>query len=259
MNSAQALQAVQSFKRVDTATALADAQKQYGVTDLEKKVQDFRGLTSSLTGAVAAVDPSVTARTQGSLVTEGQRSALVSRERAPVVQQLGTATEGYKTSKEDYESADRRANTSATGRVADNNSQYEQLVHSYEMAYQREENERKAREEAAARAEAQRNADRSYAESVRQFNAQQATTRGSASYGGGSGGGSAPSAQQRSNGGYNFQDAQGRSISARKYAQLTGTNFNTLLRTMAAKGDKGAADVLKHGGSSKAYKALTWN
>lgn len=66
-----------------------------------------------------------------------------------------------------------------------------------------------------------------------------------------------PVMQQRAGGGFNFTDAQGKAISARTYAALTGNNFNDVLKYMASNGDAGAKGYLNSGGKQYA-SALTW-
>lgn len=181
MDSQAALQALQSFQQPSSADVLTQAQTKYGIPDLQKRVSDFKTLTGNLTGAIAAVDPSVTGRTAGSLTTEGQRSALVSREKAPIVGQLGTANDALTTANSDYNTADTNAKGEANATIADNTAKYQRLKDTYDVANAREE---AARQAAAAEADRQ--------EQVRQFNEQQTTARGASSYSGGSG--KAPSA-----------------------------------------------------------------
>lgn len=255
-SASDALSALNGYQAPSSADVLSQAENKYGVNDLQQKVSALNSLTGNLTNAIAAVDPSVTGRTAGTLTTEGQRSALVDRERQPVIGQLGTANQALGNQKDLLSSADTNARNSANMTIADNQAKYQKLKDTYDAA--------NAREQAAQQLAMQQ---AQQAEQVRQYNqSRQDALAASRSGGGGSGGGgsssskaASPGSQQRSDGGFNFQDASGNSISARLYAQLTGTNFNTLLKKMAAGGDKGAADVLKHGGSSKAYKALTWD
>lgn len=66
----------------------------------------------------------------------------------------------------------------------------------------------------------------------------------SPSFGGGlSAGGPAPKMQQRAGGGFNFQDAGGKAISAAKYAQLTGQSVMDILKGMGQAGDRNAAQA----------------
>lgn len=79
-------------------------------------------------------------------------------------------------------------------------------------------------------------------------------------FGGGGGGapaaaraGGRPQIQQRAGGGFNFQDAQGRGISAARYAQLANIPFRTLLSQMAKAGDSGAKYALSAVGDDFGY------
>lgn len=199
MDSATAKAALDSFQTVDSATALGQAQQKYGVDALQKKVADYRGLTSNLTSAIAAVDPSVTGRTAGTLTTEGQRSALVNRERAPVIGQLGTAQTGLGQAADDFKTTDSKARNEADAVVNDNKTKHDRLVETYTLANAREEAARQAATQAESQRQAQANADRQFAEGQRQYNESEATARGAARYsgGGGSGGGKASEANTK--------------------------------------------------------------
>jgi hypothetical protein len=152
-----------SFQQPDSASVLSQAQQKYGIQGLQDRVNTYKTLTGNLTGAIAAVDPSVTGRTSGTLTTEGQRSALVARERAPIVGQLGTAQTGLEGATNDYNTADKNARSEADATIADNKTKYDQLMQTYTMANDREQQQAKAAADAAAQAE-----------NVRQFNVSQA-------------------------------------------------------------------------------------
>lgn len=236
-------------KRVTSADAINEALKQFGVPEIRNTVSGLRTTVANTTNALKNVDPSVTGRTSGSLVTEAQRQRQVVNERTPIAEQLGQQTGALGTQEQTLRDSLDQANTLASGRVRDWETGRTALQSRYDTAYKREQDAAEAARQQAA-----------LQEQIRQFNEQQATTRGSSRYSGSDSTAAAtPGSQQRKDGGFNFQDASGNAISARKYAQLTGTNFNTLLKKMAAAGDKGAQDVLKNGGSAKSYKALTWN
>lgn len=69
--------------------------------------------------------------------------------------------------------------------------------------------------------------------------------------------------QRRSDGGYNFQDASGRAISANTYAQQMGIPFVQLVNQMANAGDAGARSVMRGPGVDRnanpaVWRALTW-
>jgi hypothetical protein len=170
MDSASALQALQSFQQPAAADVLTQAETKYGIPDLTKRVNDYKTLTHNLTGAIAAVDPSVTGRTAGTLTTEGQRGALVNRERAPIVGQLGTATTALEGATGDFSMAQGRATNEANATVEGNRQRYAQLLDQYNIANSREQ---AAKEEAARQAAA--------AEQSRQFEASLAASKAAAS------------------------------------------------------------------------------
>lgn len=234
---------------VTSTDALNAALSQYGVPEIRNTVSGLRTTVANTTSALNNVDPSVTGRTQGSLVTEAQREKQVNNERAPIAQNLTDENSSLTQNQQDLTDAMGQATTEANNKVSDYNSGRTALQSEYDIAYKREQDTAAAAAAASAAAEQQR-----------EFNAS-LSEKSSSDSGGGSGGSAAsqPTYQQRSGGGFNFQDKTGATISARKYAQLTGTNFNTLLKQMASEGDSGAADVLKHGASSAAYKALTYD
>lgn len=232
---------------VTSTQALNDALGQYGVPEIRNTVSGLRTTVANTTSALNNVDPSVTGRTSGSLVTEAQRQRQVNTERAPIAQNLTDENSSLNSNQQTLTDAMNQATTLANNKVSDYNAGRTALQGEYDIAYKREQDAAAAAAQAAAAAEQKRQFDAGLSE--------KAASSGS----GGGAPASQPTYQQRSGGGFNFQDAGGKSISARLYAQKTGTNFNTLLKQMASAGDSGAADVLKHGASSAAYAALTWD
>ena len=106
--------------------------------------------------------------------------------------------------------------------------------------------------------------ERAFAEQQRQFNEQMAAQRQQAAaaasayspslgYSSSTGGSTSQYMQQRDDGGFNFRDANGNSISAAAYAAATGTPFRTLLQRMASAGDQGAARALGFVGNDYGY------
>jgi hypothetical protein len=59
-----------------------------GVPEIRNNVAGLRTTVANTTNALNNVDPSVTGRTSGSLVTEAQRQRLVNMERAPIASEL---------------------------------------------------------------------------------------------------------------------------------------------------------------------------
>lgn len=111
--------------------------------------------------------------------------------------------------------------------------------------------------------------ERNFAEQQRQFNENLAQQRASAAasassgafpsfgYSGGAGGSAgnpkSASAVQRSDGGFNYTDANGNPISAAAYAAAKGVNFRDVLSAAAKSGDKGAATALGFVGNDYGY------
>lgn len=155
---------------------------------------------------------------------------------------------------------------------------YDETQAAQERYDEAQRNYRQRQREAAERA-------RREAEEARQA-ALRAARGGGGFYGGGGGGGggggsiatvggvnvsttgAAPSGggarmQQRADGGFNFQDAQGRAISANTYAQIMGIPFVQLVNQMANAGDAGARSVMRGPGVDRdanpaVWRALTW-
>lgn len=75
--------------RKSSVDVLNEAMSKYGVPEIRSRVSGLRTTLSNTESALNAVDPSVTGRTQGSLVTEAQRSKQVANERAPITEQYG--------------------------------------------------------------------------------------------------------------------------------------------------------------------------
>lgn len=86
--SQAAYQSLQAYKPRSASDTVGEAEQKYDVGGYRSRAGNIRGLVSNLENAVEAVDPSVTGRTTGNFTTEGQRQALVSRERAPILGDL---------------------------------------------------------------------------------------------------------------------------------------------------------------------------
>lgn len=75
--------------RKSSVDVLNEAMGKYGVPEIRTRVAGLRTTLSNTENALNNVDPSVTGRTQGSLVTEAQRQRQVTNERAPIAEQYG--------------------------------------------------------------------------------------------------------------------------------------------------------------------------
>jgi acetyl/propionyl-CoA carboxylase alpha subunit len=91
MDSGSLLRQIQDYdsRRKNSVDVLNEAMGKYGVPEIRKRVSGLRTTLSNTESALNAVDPSVTGRTQGSLVTEAQRQRQVANERAPIAEQYG--------------------------------------------------------------------------------------------------------------------------------------------------------------------------
>lgn len=96
------------------------------------------------------------------------------------------------------------------------------------------------------------NQDRAFEEQQRQFNENLAEQRRQAAaqsnplaslFGGNNPAPAPATVQQRIDKGFNFQDSSGKSISAARYAQLTGQDIREVLHNMGRQGDKYAAQL----------------
>lgn len=92
MDSQSALKQLNDYRA--TTQGAGDIYKQQsdqlGVGASQQRAQELRNLVSGTEQALRGVESSVTGRTQGSLVTEAQRSRLANIERAPIADQFNT-------------------------------------------------------------------------------------------------------------------------------------------------------------------------
>lgn len=228
--------------RKSSADILNEALNKYGVPEIRTRVSGIRTTLANTEAALNNVDPSVTGRTSQSLVTEAQRQRIVNNERAPIAQDYSTQSKTLSNESANLSDQEKAAQLLAQGQMNDYTVGRNALQSQYDSAAAREAEERRRAE-----------ADRAY-----QLDVQKSASSSRSGGGGGGGGSSAPSYQKRSGGGFNFQDANGKAISAGSYARITGTSWKGLLQSMANNGDAGAKDVLKNGSKSKYWTAFTW-
>jgi hypothetical protein len=245
-SSQAAYQSLQDFNnnRKSATDITTEAQNQYDIPGYTSRLSTLRGLVGNLTSSVNAVDPSVTGRTSGSFVTEGQRSALVNKERAPILSDLGTEQNALGTEQTGFNTASGLASQLASSVLSQDQTKYQSLLDQYNGAV--------ASEQAA---EQKRQYEADLAEKQREFNAQQAAASAASSGGGynlgtlgdtGGGGSTTDQGiQQRADKGFNFMDTAGHGINAFQYAQGHNIPFRTLLQQMASKGDSGAVAGLQ--------------
>lgn len=170
-SSAAAATALQNFQNseVSPQAALDQGNSKYGVSALGSQLDALRSTTSNLQKSIANVDPSVTGRTSGSLVTEAQRQAIVNNEREPLVHDFNDVSTNLNNVDKQYSEATGLASNYANAVLANQKNTYDQLFGQYQTALQKEQ------------------ADAAAAEKQREFNAtlaeQQAARKAAASSG----------------------------------------------------------------------------
>lgn len=148
--------------KVTSTDALNKALAQFGVPEIRNTVSGLRTTLANTQSAYNNVDPSVTGRTQGSLVTEAQRQKQVSNERAPIAGQISDQSKALNDNQTALTDANSQATTLATNQVNDYNAGRAALQSQYDTTYAREQDTAKAEAARQAAAQAQANEDRNY-------------------------------------------------------------------------------------------------
>jgi hypothetical protein len=245
VDSQSALKELQTFQsgRKSAGDYYTAAQQELGVGSAQQRASDMRNLIRNTEGALKGVDASVSGRTQGSLVTEAQRSRLANLERQPLSEELGTLQGGYSDEMANYRDLVGQASTKAGLGYQSDQDRLASLEGNYNRLFGQEQ-----------AAEERRRYEADLVEKKRQFDTQQASMP---QYSFGQGGqttpGSAAKLEQRADKGFNFKDASGKPISAAQYAQIKGIEFRALLQQMANAGDKGAQQSLGYVGNDFGY------
>jgi hypothetical protein len=158
-SSAAAATALQNFQssEVSPDTAIAQGNNKYGVSGLGSQLDALRSTTSNLQKSIANVDPSVTGRTSGSLVTEAQRAAIVNNEQQPLVKNFNDVSTNLNDVDKQYGEATGLASNYANAVLGNQSQEYGQLFGQYNTALQKEEAD-------SAAAEKQREFDASLAD-----------------------------------------------------------------------------------------------
>ena len=133
-SSTAAYQSLQGFKRRSAQDTVSEAENKYNVGGLKDRVSSLRGLVGNLESSVEAVDPSVTGRTTGTFTTEGQRQALVSRERAPILTDLGKQQRALGEGVSEYSGAQGLAGNLANILLSENQTEYQGKLDQYNAA-----------------------------------------------------------------------------------------------------------------------------
>ncbi len=176
-SSQAAYQSLQAFKPREAKDVMGEAEAKYDIAGRKDRLSSLRGLVGNLQSSVEAVDPSVTARTSGTFSTEGQRSALVNRERQPLLGDLARQQSALGMEQQGFSESQSLASQMASALMSQDQTTYQRLLDQYNASM--------ASEQAA---EARRQYEMTLAEQKRQFDEQQraqAAAQRAASSGGG--------------------------------------------------------------------------
>lgn len=124
--------------RKNSVDVLNEAMGKYGVPEIRNRVAGLRTTLTNTESALNNVDPSVTGRTQGSLVTEAQRQKQVTNERAPIMQQYGEVSSALGNESANLTDNQNLAKDFASGSIDDWNAGRAALQDRYSTTYQRE-------------------------------------------------------------------------------------------------------------------------
>lgn len=134
-------------KRKNSVDVLNEAMGKYGVPEIRSRVSGLRTTLSNTESALNSVDPSVTGRTSGSLVTEAQRTKQVANERAPIAEQYGQQSRALGDATGNLSDQERAAQLLAQTQLHDYETGRTALSGRYQLATDREAEQRR-REEA---------------------------------------------------------------------------------------------------------------
>lgn len=179
-SASDAAAALSSYQAPSSADLLSSAQNQYGVNDLQSRVSSLQGLTGNLSNAIAAVDPSVTAETSGSMTTEGQRAALSSAEQAPLVTELNGVDSNLGTAEGNLQTAQTSASNEANAEETDAQNKEQQLLDVYNTANEQQQESQSQQNTTAQEKEAEREFNVSAADNTASASTSTAATKAAA-------------------------------------------------------------------------------
>jgi hypothetical protein len=151
--------ALQSYQALGSNDALNTANQQYDVGGSQTRLSALKGIVGNLQSSVEAVDPSVTGRTTGNFTTDAQRSALVSKEQAPILGNLNKQQGALTSEQGDLTQKQTLASQMATALLSDDKAKYQRLLDTYNQSSARD-----------AAAEQQRQYESDLAEKKREAN-----------------------------------------------------------------------------------------
>lgn len=129
--------------RKNSVDVLNEAMGKYGVPEIRSRVSGLRTTLANTESALNAVDPSVTGRTSGSLVTEAQRSKQVANERAPIADQYGQQSRALGDATSNLSDQERAAQLLAQSQLSDYETGRNALSSRYQLAVDNESEQRR--------------------------------------------------------------------------------------------------------------------
>ena len=154
-NSQSALDQLRSFQgsRRKSTDVLRESENRLGLPQATQRQQGLRTAITNTENLIKAVEPSVSGRTGGSLVTEAQKTRLVGMERAPLDTAFGEQNRALEGENAMANELQRRALQESQLQIAEDDRQEQGMSGLYSTLYQREQD---------AQAKAER--DRAFAE-----------------------------------------------------------------------------------------------
>lgn len=161
-NSRDALGQLQSFQstRRKPQDVLRESEERLGIPTATQRQVGLRGAITNTENLLKNVDPSVSGRTQGSLVTDAQKQRLIALEREPIAGQFTEQSRALENETANVAELNRRALQESQLAVSADDARQNELQSLYQALYKQEQDQI-AREQA----------DRAFAEQQRQFNA----------------------------------------------------------------------------------------
>lgn len=124
---------------------LRESETRLGLPSSRQRLQGLRGAITNTENLLSGVDPSVTGRTQGSLVTEAQRQRMVNLERAPLADQFKEQSRALEGESANIADLTGRSLTEAQMGIGEQQAQEQSLQSLYGTLFQREQEEEQKR------------------------------------------------------------------------------------------------------------------
>lgn len=142
-NSQQALSQLQSYQsgRKKPQDILRESEQNLGIPTATQRQVGLRGAITNTETLLKNVDPSVSGRTSGSLVTDAQKNRLIALEREPIAGQLTEQNRSLENENANVAELSRRALQDAQLAISADDTEQNRLQGLYGTLYQREQDE----------------------------------------------------------------------------------------------------------------------